>query len=538
MKALSLSFFSLVFSWWLSRAEAQELHDADSAIEGVLQSYPDYPTTEESFDALLSCVALENDVQDTERLADFYYHLAVDLWDLGLREQALLYIQKCIDNCQAASLEPYVLFLRKGTKVGYLLEMSRPDSALSQALEAHKITVELDSIYESASLNNIGLCYWKLDSIDRAKSYFDSALQLVPVIWDNPSQQKYMEIAVRDNSAQLHAEENDLHEAIRMVSSNLSGLHSIPNADSYWHSKLVEYELRKARWSIKMGDWSTVKNSSEQLRTYFKQCPEDLSTKDNLAIFKLEHDLALHSNDDKSAKALSDSILFLTEQINHNISENQLSSIERLSSISLNKTRKEYQRTIELGEQRVRFRNYLLLLLGLLSLLLFGSGYLIYKVRLQQRLMENQELELAISHKNRDINNLALDITRRKQITEEVLEYIGDLKASKSDKKGLDLSMVERDLKKKIKADEKREWLHEQVEQVNSAFYDRLRSAYPDLVTTELELCAMIRSGMSNKEIAEIRNISPGSARTARYRLGKKLGVPEGQNMVELLNQI
>lgn len=507
-------------------------------MEAVLKNYVTIENKEESFEQLLSVVAVENEVTDQAKLREVNFLLAYNLWEFGLQDQALDYIQRCIDQVQNDP-DPMLNYFYSGTKVGYLLKMGRAEEALRLAQELGQLSIGLDSLFVVSGLNNIGLSYLKLHDREMARTFFDSCLAMMPTGWDEHMQLQYLNIAIKDNIAEVEALGGNLDTAIEIVSNNIIGLMEIDQKDEVWFPKLVEYGLRRAELEMKSEDWHAALRTLENLRDFFAQCPEGLTIEDELMILKDELKVASHNEEVDKERRLADSVLTITDRINHQLSERQLSSIQRLSAISLNKTKEEYIRSLQLSEQKVRLRNFVLLFMGVLSTLLLGTGYLVYKVRLQHRQMENQRLEIELSHKNRDLGNLALGISRRKEAAEEVLNYLSELKANKKNRvEAIDISALEKDLKKKIKADEKREWVHSQVEDINSAFYERLQMKYPLLVPTELELCAMIRSRMSNKQIAEIRNISPSSARKARYRLGRKLGIGDGEDMVELLNRI
>lgn len=60
---------------------------------------------------------------------------------------------------------------------------------------------------------------------------------------------------------------------------------------------------------------------------------------------------------------------------------------------------------------------------------------------------------------------------------------------------------------------------------IHPDFYNNLHKMYPELTQNELRLCAMVRLNMSTKDIAEINNIEPNSARIAKNRLRKTLGI-------------
>ncbi|MGD9991712.1 MAG: response regulator [Salinivirgaceae bacterium] len=72
-------------------------------------------------------------------------------------------------------------------------------------------------------------------------------------------------------------------------------------------------------------------------------------------------------------------------------------------------------------------------------------------------------------------------------------------------------------------------------DRVHPEFNKHLIEHFPDLTPTELKLCAFIRLGMSNKEIASLLNQNPDSVKVSRSRLRKKLGIVQSQNLENFL---
>jgi DNA-binding NarL/FixJ family response regulator len=72
-------------------------------------------------------------------------------------------------------------------------------------------------------------------------------------------------------------------------------------------------------------------------------------------------------------------------------------------------------------------------------------------------------------------------------------------------------------------------------DRVHPEFNKHLIEHFPDLTPTELKLCAFIRLGMSNKEIASLLNQNPDSVKVSRSRLRKKLGIEQSQNLENFL---
>lgn len=74
--------------------------------------------------------------------------------------------------------------------------------------------------------------------------------------------------------------------------------------------------------------------------------------------------------------------------------------------------------------------------------------------------------------------------------------------------------------------------------QANPAFMDNLHAVYPDLTRSELEFAALIRSGMSNKELARLFQISEEGIYKRRSRIAKKLNLESSRDLDQALLEI
>lgn len=59
----------------------------------------------------------------------------------------------------------------------------------------------------------------------------------------------------------------------------------------------------------------------------------------------------------------------------------------------------------------------------------------------------------------------------------------------------------------------------------NQDFTNQLKVRYPCLTSYELRICVYLKSGLATKELAMMLGISPDSAKKAKHRLRKKLGM-------------
>lgn len=75
-------------------------------------------------------------------------------------------------------------------------------------------------------------------------------------------------------------------------------------------------------------------------------------------------------------------------------------------------------------------------------------------------------------------------------------------------------------------------------ENVHDSFFQKLSAQYPDLTTNDQHLCALLKLGLSTKEIAAITFKEVHSIESGRNRLRKKLGLSEKEDLAKFLAQI
>ena len=72
-------------------------------------------------------------------------------------------------------------------------------------------------------------------------------------------------------------------------------------------------------------------------------------------------------------------------------------------------------------------------------------------------------------------------------------------------------------------------------DKVHKDFNKNILSEFPELTSTDLKLCAFVRLGMNNKDIASVLNQNPDSVKVSRSRIRKKLCIDQSQNLETFL---
>lgn len=209
----------------------------------------------------------------------------------------------------------------------------------------------------------------------------------------------------------------------------------------------------------------------------------------------------------------------------------QISNLEELQAID------QYEQNLAQEKELARNRNIIFYLTAaLLSLLVIGLGYIIMLQRRQNRLKErNRQLEL--DAKNRELTAHELKSIEKNRILKELEKRISEGRAQ-----GEIDRQAAMELRSQINAHVKHEneWQNFQVqfEQVYPEFYRTLKAIAPSLTEGELRLCAYIRTGMDNKQIAAMLSQQPESVKKSRYRLRKKLPLTTEDSLEDFLRNL
>ena len=149
------------------------------------------------------------------------------------------------------------------------------------------------------------------------------------------------------------------------------------------------------------------------------------------------------------------------------------------------------------------------------------------KISLQLKEKENELLSEKTKSKSRELASVTI-INSNKN---DLLISIQELLAKYEDKKEkMILKTIKNHISENIRTEEDWELFKLHFETVNPDFFAILKTEHSSLTQNNLKLCAYIKIGLTNKEIARLLNVSPDSIKTAKKRLKKKIGIPPGDD--------
>lgn len=477
--------------------------------------------------------------KDRERLPETYYYAGRVYRDLGDAPQALEYLQKAIESTKDCT--DYRLISRIYSQTGTLyLYQDTYDQALEVFRKAYQYCLsDKDSIGMVYSLRDIGRTFTTLNCADSALYYYKGALNYAEQIHNN--------------------------HLVGVVQAELSGLYiqleMYPEAFTaiQCSNKYIKGHNIAPFYAI-LADYYYYTNQLDSATFYYTQTAsfDDLYQKQGS--YKGLGNIARKKGQYKEAMEYFDKYLICTDSIKDITNTETIRKMQSLYNYQLKE--KENSR---LQHQAANYKLWnILLVFSLLSLVfLFISYHQFRKKKEQQRLVKQERikqiqkdryaqsntyleknkeqikvLELSLHKAEIEKDQLRQDLLKaQKSLIEKTNEQIT---ATQRVQKQSELALKHSDIYKKFHfavqgSDEKignDDWkeLMCAVDEAYNQFTTRLLELYP-MKTIEIQVCVLIKIGLSPAQIAFITIRSRQAISSIRKRLYSKVmgkdGTPE-----------
>lgn len=179
--------------------------------------------------------------------------------------------------------------------------------------------------------------------------------------------------------------------------------------------------------------------------------------------------------------------------------------------------------------QKIKMGLALLMVLFCILILIKKQKGKIKKIN-DELLDKESKLEFNISRTDK----IVLEMAKNNQFMEHFKESLIDLK--KNEQNNLIKEKINKlilDINTFSLTDYKKKNLLE----VDTNFLYNLKSKYPTLNQEEIEVCVLIYLNLKNKEIAQILNLSIRSIENTRYRIRKKMSLPQKESLFEAISK-
>lgn len=158
------------------------------------------------------------------------------------------------------------------------------------------------------------------------------------------------------------------------------------------------------------------------------------------------------------------------------------------------------------------------------------------KVKIARQEKENELLKLELQHQARELELTATFLQRKNDLVDEILTFTNWV--SKKHKNQSGLFEIKRKLISIKSEDTERDKLKELLDKNNQAYIKKITEQYPSITNAEAKICALIKIGLGNKEIASLLVTSPRTIDTHRSNIRRKLGLSKTDNLERALREM
>lgn len=391
----------------------------------------------------------------------------------------------------------------------------------------------------AASLNNVGEIYRIRGEIEEANEYYDRAIRI------NEKYHKLNYLAVNYlNKGLIASAQNQTEKAQEFFAKSLALNTQIADTIA-----IIRVLTESGQHFNQAEKYEEAIQTFEQLKVLAIKA-DHLEGQQNA-----DHGLSLaYERKNEIGKALRHfkQYSYLKDSLFNQKKTEQLNELHTRFSLNLKEKELEIKDSeiALLKSEKEIFRSRQLLLI--LSLLLFAiiAVFIYSRLKLKhrkKRLLLEQEatlskarqelMEKELHLKSNELTNYAMHLVEKNKFLHELKAELKKLLNISSEKREIRLKELTINVQQNINLIKDLKEFQQNIDIVNAAFFDKLKSQFPQLTKNEGHLCALLRMNLSSKEIASLNNISVRAVEMGRYRLRKKFNLSSENNLTEFLQQ-
>ncbi|MBD0831989.1 transcriptional regulator [Aestuariibaculum sediminum] len=417
----------------------------------------------------------------------------------------------------------------------------------------HKIGMKfadtLKNIYHPSSINNYALfLYHGKRELDSALFYFKKALRIAQTSYPNHT----LNGSIRDNIADIYRDKQNFIQARALYFKNFNFFQQTKNEKlkDLDYPRLISAGAQLIEMDIKLNHIEEAANSFKRLDEIYNtsEHSENILPESKIEFLTVKQLLLKKQNRAEEAYNTLQQLYRFSDSLN-NIAAIQDKrwrdelNVITLDRVALNFEIEQIQKANKIKNQKLQFWIMCLILTVVIIVLLY-----LYKRRKQRMLnafnkqllteqkLENASLKLEqlnhnIKAKERDLSDFAINLTQNYEWIKSLSDQLNAYKNGNVSEKPELLKNLEVELQNKINYDKRTKVFFERLDTLNNGFYNTLTTKFPSLTKNEIRLCSLIRLKISSRNIATLQNITLASLNTSRYRLRKKLNLPDDINL-------
>lgn len=427
----------------------------------------------------------------------------------------------------------YALLLNIGTTYIEAADFNKGLSYIKQAIDYYNASPEGNELYLLASYSNAGVAYNGLGVSDSAIYFYKKSIDIA-----NQFELVNKLGGPQVNLGELYLEQNNPEEAMMYFQSALASFEKSSDTRGIWHTKSGIASVYKYSGA----DSAAIELFKEAI-TYFKTINDY-----NYQILCLRNLSEIYQGRGDLENALKYQLLL--GEVKDSLSKSEtLSNLTHMQmQYDIEKLEKENESKVQLleKEQKISTLNWYLAT-GVLIIVLILIITLYNRNKNQKKLIEAQltnstleqnQLKNELTYRNQELENFALHIVQKNALLGEIKSKLKPLKSGSQGSNVDQINDLSLKINQSLRINKELEKFRERVDEVNGAFFSVLNENYPDLTEKEKRLCALLKLNLASKEIALLNGVSEGAITMARYRLRKKMGLQNEDNLTSFLNDL
>ncbi|WP_374948796.1 tetratricopeptide repeat protein [Mucilaginibacter sp.] len=152
--------------------------------------------------------------------------------------------------------------------------------------------------------------------------------------------------------------------------------------------------------------------------------------------------------------------------------------------------------------------------------------------------LEEESLKQQLELKSRELSTHTLNLIKNNQFLESIRSTLQAM--VKEDKRDQKKQMQQIIVQINDSFSHEQHWKEftTAFEQVHQQFFNEIKKYSNELTSADMRLIALMRINLDSADIATLLGISTDSLRVSRYRLRKKLNIPQGDNLTAFIQAI
>ena len=160
------------------------------------------------------------------------------------------------------------------------------------------------------------------------------------------------------------------------------------------------------------------------------------------------------------------------------------------------------------------------------------------EIEIKEKLHKAETVALELKNKENELAYIALTYTQKKDLLSNLTSQLNKISKELSHADQIKFRSVKTAIANNL--DDESNWENFQVhfDEKNDNFFQKLKKKETRMNESYLLFCSYVRMGKSNKEIAELLNISVAAVEKRKYRLKKKWDLPDDTSFTEYLRDL